>query len=278
MPEGDTIFRIAARARPALAGKTLERVTTQGLVRDLAGRTVTAVTSHGKHLVIELDDGAYLRVHLGMNGRFRAYARADGDAALARTSPGRVSLAITTADHVLLWLTAPTVEIAHRRSPRHGMAIAALGTDILADDFDPARAAHAAAGDPRAIGEVVLDQRIAAGIGNVYKSEALFAAGVDPRTPARALTADRLETIYRVARDQMRANLGPGPRTTREQIAALTADRDRFFVYRRTDQPCVRCGAPIACYPLGEPMRWTWSCPVCQPAGDRGGRGDSTSR
>src|ERR1700756_4031434 len=126
MPEGDTIFRIAARAAPVLTGQTLARVTTQGLVRDLAGRTVTAVTSHGKHLVIELDDGAYLRIHLGMNGRFRLYNRAEGDAAIARMSPGRVSLALTTAEHVLLWLTAPTVEIAHRRSPRHGMAIASL--------------------------------------------------------------------------------------------------------------------------------------------------------
>src|SRR5882762_4372402 len=107
MPEGDTIFRIAARVAPVLTGQTLERVTTQGLVRDLAGRTVTAVTSHGKHLVIELDDGAYVRIHLGMNGRFRFYNRAEGDAALARMSPGRVSLAITIAHHVLLWLTAP---------------------------------------------------------------------------------------------------------------------------------------------------------------------------
>ena len=76
MPEGDTIHRIAMRLAPRLVGQTLERVTTQGLVRDVTGKTVTSVAAHGKHLVIELDDGAYLRAHLGMYGRFRAYGRA----------------------------------------------------------------------------------------------------------------------------------------------------------------------------------------------------------
>lgn len=267
MPEGDTIFRIAARAQPVLTGHVIERVTTQGLVRELAGRTVSAVTAHGKHLVIELDDGAYIRVHLGMNGRFRLFDRAAGDALLARTSPGRVSLAITIASHVLIWLTAPTVEIAHRRSPRHGMAIASLGTDILADDFDAARAAQAAEHDPRSIGEVLLDQRIVAGIGNVYKCEALFAAAIDPRSPASALGVERLTALYEIARTQMRANLGPGLRTTRDRIAALSQPvaADRYFVYRRVDKPCVRCAASIVCYAQGhDPMRWTWSCPGCQ--------------
>ncbi|HET9623918.1 MAG TPA: DNA-formamidopyrimidine glycosylase family protein [Kofleriaceae bacterium] len=267
MPEGDTIFRIAARAAPVLTGQVLERVTTQGLVRNLAGRTVTAVAPHGKHLVIELDDGTHLRIHLGMNGRFRLFDRAAGDAALARSSPGRVSLAITIASHVLVWLTAPTVEISHRRSPRHGMALASLGADILADDFDPQRAAAAAADDARSIGEVLLDQRIAAGIGNVYKCEALFAAGIDPRSPASALGVERLAALYTIARTQMLANLGPGPRTTRARIAALSqpVTGERFFVYRRVDQACVRCGASIICYAQGhDPMRWTWSCPGCQ--------------
>src|SRR4051812_28590289 len=182
MPEGDTIHRIAARLAPRLTGKTLERVTTQGLVRDLAGRVVRSVAAHGKHLVIELDGGVHLRAHLGMNGRFRMFDRAAGDARLAAMSPGRASLALTTDDGVYLWIGAPTIEVSHRRDPRHGMAVAALGPDILADDFDPADAARRAGErGGRTIGEALLDQRIAAGIGNIYKNEALFAAGVDPR-------------------------------------------------------------------------------------------------
>src|SRR5882724_11764646 len=135
MPEGDTIHRIAARLAPRLTGKTLERVTTQGLARDLAGRTVTRVSAHGKHLVIELDNGAYLRAHLGMNGRFRAYDRQAGEAMLARLSPGRASLALVTADGVYVWIGAPTIEVSHRRAPRHGMAVGTLGPDVLAAGF-----------------------------------------------------------------------------------------------------------------------------------------------
>src|SRR5215471_9608655 len=137
MPEGDTIHRIAASLGPRLIGKRLERVTTQGLLRDVTGATVTGIAAHGKHLVIELDSGAYLRAHLGMNGRFRAYDRAAGLATLARLSPGRASLALVTADGVYVWIGAPTIEVSQRRAPRHGMAAGTLGPDVLANDFDP---------------------------------------------------------------------------------------------------------------------------------------------
>lgn len=267
VPEGDTIHRIAARVAPHLTGQALARVTTQGLVRNLDGRTCRSVDAHGKHLVIELDDGAQIRVHLGMNGRFRLYPRAEGDAVVAKTSPGRASLVIATAGHVFLWLTAPTVEIAHRRSARHGMAVASLGADILDDDFDCAAAAARAVAQHagRTIAEVLLDQRIAAGIGNVYKCEALFASKLDPRTPAASLEASIIEPIYAVARRQMLANLGPDPRRTRAALTGTPRD-DRYFVYGRTGKPCVACGTKIACVSQGDdPPRWTWWCPQCQP-------------
>lgn len=258
MPEGDTIHRIAASLAPRLTGKTLARVTTQGLVRDLAGRTVTSVAAHGKHLVIELDNGAYLRAHLGMNGRFRAYDRAAGEARLARMSPGRASLALITDDGVYLWIGAPTIEIAHRRHPRHGMAVATLGPDILSNDFDNRlAAARAAEHGSRIIVDVLLDQRVVAGIGNIYKCEALFLAGVDPRTPVDQLDADRLEQIYAAACRLMRASVAPP-----SQGAPARAP---FWVYSHTGKPCRRCGTLITCTSLGEPARWTWSCPTCQP-------------
>jgi endonuclease-8 len=200
MPEGDTIHRIAASLAPRLTGKTLERVTTQGLARDVAGRTVASVTAHGKHLVIELDGGTYLRAHLGMNGRFRAYDRAAGEAMLAKLSPGRASLALVTQDCVYLWIGAPMIEISNRRDPRHGMAVASLGPDVMDDRFDPrAAAARAAAQGTRRVADVLLDQRVVAGIGNIYKSEALFAAGVDPRARIDQLGAGTLEAIYAAA-------------------------------------------------------------------------------
>lgn len=258
MPEGDSIRRVADRLQP-LIGQTLARVTTQGIVRDLAGRTITAVAPHGKHLMIDLDDGTQLRMHLGMNGRVRYYNRADGEAAVARTSPGRASLVLVTTDYVAMWIQAPTVEITARRAPMRGVAVASLGPDVLAADFDPAVAAIRAGEHAcRMIGEVLLDQRVAAGIGNIWRSESLFACGIDPRTMVSALSADQIASIYRAARELMLANVaGTAPRGA----------RDHFAVYSRTNKPCPRCTTPIRAYQLGEPQRWAWSCPICQPAG-----------
>lgn len=272
MPEGDTIHRIAVNLSPRLVGKVLERVTTQGLARDIAGRTVTSVTAHGKHLVIELEDGAYLRMHLGMYGRQRTYPRAAGEAMLARMSPGRASVAIVTDDAVHLWINARTVEISHRRAPRHGMAISSLGPDVLADDFDSRLAAsRAAVHNGRRIADVLLDQRIASGIGNIYKCEALFVREIDPRTLVDALDVGVLEALYTTARELMIENLGPGPRTTRDRLSGDAPRDDRYFVYSRSGKPCRRCETTIECYQLGDPPRWTWSCPGCQPHGTRSG-------
>lgn len=265
MPEGDTIHRIAARLGPRLVGKAIVHVTTQGLVRDLAGQTITGVTAHGKHLVIELANGTELRAHLGMYGRQESFDRASGEARIARTSPGRVTLAVITEDTVDLWLGARTIEVSNRRAPMHGMAIAQLGPDVLAEAFDPRDAASRAQRfAARTIADVVLDQRVAAGIGNVYKSETLFACGIDPRTRVSELSLDELERIYETARDQMLKNLGPGPRTTRDRLAGDARNDDRYFVYSRSGKPCRTCGTAIDCYQLGEPPRWTWSCARCQ--------------
>ncbi|MFN0251355.1 MAG: DNA-formamidopyrimidine glycosylase family protein [Kofleriaceae bacterium] len=265
MPEGDTIHRIAARLGPRLVGKPLVRVTTQGLLRDLAGQTVTRVEAHGKHLAIELANGTVLRAHLGMYGRQQSLDRASGEARIARMSPGRVTLAIVTEDTVDLWLGARTIEISDRRAPMHGMAIAELGPDILGDMFDPSEAAtRARASSTRMVAEILLDQHIAAGIGNVYKSEVLFACSVHPRTHVASLSIDELVRIYATARDLMVQNLGPGPRVTRERLAQDPPGDDRYFVYGRTGKPCRACGSTIECYRLGEPPRWTWSCVTCQ--------------
>jgi endonuclease-8 len=241
----------------------LERVTTQGLERDLAGRTVTAVHPHGKHLMIDLDDGTQLRAHLGMNGRVRSYARAEGESRLAKLSPGRVTLVLVTQALVVMWINARTIEVAPRRAPMRGLAVAALGPDVLAGDFDPQLAAsRALAHASQRIADVLLDQRVAAGIGNIWKCESLFARGIDPRTRVADLTADDLAALYTAARELMLRNLAPG------------SSRDRLAVYSKTGQPCPRCSSIITAYQLGDPPRWTWSCPRCQPPG--GSRGASS--
>ena len=263
MPEGDSLRRLAKRLTP-LVGQTLDRVTTQGLPRALAGRTVTHVDAHGKHLLIDLDDGTQIRTHLGMNGRVRDYDRTRGDEIIAGTSPGRASLVIATHDRVYLWLTARTVEITARRAPLRGMAVAQLGQDILAADFDPhAAAAKAAAFTERAIGETLLDQTIAAGIGNIWKCESCFEQHVDPRTPTGALALPQIAALYASAHELMTRSVRGG--------------RSGYSVYLRGGKPCLTCRTPIAVEMLG--LRWTWWCPQCQPplpssvSGNRSRRG-----
>lgn len=250
MPEGDSIRRDAVKLAP-LVGKTVERVTTQGLERDLAGRQITAATPYGKHMTIALDDGTEIRVHRGIRGGFRVLARAEGEAWLARMSPGRASLALVVADAICLWRDARTVEISPRRGAQRGLAVAALGPDILGDDFDGRLLASRARLHPtRRICDVLLDQRVAAGIGNIYKNETLFLCGVNPRRPVAALSDDQLEALFAEARALMKVGA-----------------RGDYHVYGRSHQPCRRCSTMLQVASLGDPPRWTWMCPLCQAPG-----------
>lgn len=266
MPEGDTIHRIAVALGSRLVGASLERVTTQGLERDGAGQEVVSVTAHGKHLVIELADGTHVRAHLGMYGRQRSYSRAEGERMIARMSPGKLSLALTTKEGVHLWIGAKTIEVSKRRAPMHGRAVASIGPDILGDDFDPKDAARrAAAYGNRTLADVLLDQRIASGIGNIYKCESLFLCGIDPRDTVSTVDLEKLETLYATAREIMIVNVRPGMRATRERLSGDVPGDERYFVYSRSGKPCRRCKTTkIDCYQLGNPPRWTWSCATCQ--------------
>jgi endonuclease-8 len=253
MPEGDSIFRVATTLRPLLVGTPLVRVVTAGVVRDeLAGASATAITPFGKHMTIALDRGWEIRVHLGMNGRWRRYRA-------PRTAPDGASLVLVTSTDQFACLNARDIELTVRRDPRRGRALAALGPDILADDFDPAvAAARARARDAAPIGEVVLDQRVAAGIGNIYKSEALWAEQQSPLTRVRDLSDDKLVAIYARARSLMKANLGRGPRRTTRSPA------QRYHAYRNVGRPCPRCRTPIKAVLQGEQLRRTYYCPGCQ--------------
>lgn len=261
MPEGDSIRRVAKQC-VALPGKTLLRATTQGLERGITGQVVTKVEPYGKHLMIDLANHSQIRIHLGMNGRFRRYDRVAGDRVLSRISPGKAMLALTVDDAVYLWIMAKVVEITDRRAPMRGLAVASLGADILAADFAPAEAAAIAAQHPRrTIADVLLDQRVVAGIGNIFKCESCHEAGVDPRTLAGELTVDKLTEIYAAAQAQMQRSVAKGRNAL---MPERPTDPDRYGVYSRGGRPCKRCQSIVLCYQLGDPPRWTWSCPRCQ--------------
>ena len=262
MPEGDSIHRIASVLGPLLVGVTVERGVMGGVERpELAGAPVEAVTAYGKHLTIGFARGWEIRVHLGMYGRWRRYRA-------PREAPASASLVLVTATDQFACLRARDVELTSRRDPRRGRAMRALGPDVLAEGFEPAvAAARARAAGATHVGVVLLDQRVAAGVGNVYKSEVLWLEQQDPFAPAGALSEARWTAIYARARELMRANLGPGPRrTVPGPRGGRRPAEQRYHVYGQAGRPCRRCGARIAAAVQGEQLRRTYYCPRCQAA------------
>ncbi len=255
MPEGDSIKRLATRLSRALVGREVRAATAQSLdVASLVGRTVTAVESRGKNLLVRFDDGRALHVHLRMLGRLHVQQeRARGAPQIALDAGGAV---VVGRRIPVLRLLSPDAE---RRSPD----LARLGPDLLAPDFDEAEAlARLRALATRAIGDALLVQSAVAGIGNVYKSEVLFLERVDPRTCVRDLDDEELLALLRRARTLLTLNAKRGgPRRTRSSLAG-----PHVWVYDRAGKRCLVCSAPIARLVQGSTgaPRSTYHCPACQ--------------
>ena len=260
MPEGDTLAKTAARLRPALAGHVLTRFEAPRLRGDApkVGTVVEAVESRGKHLLVHFADGLTLRTHLRMSGSWHVYRERERwrqPAYLARAVVG------TDSGWVAVCFSAPVVE-TYRRAGALPDVLAALGPDLCLPEalseavLDDIVARVERIGDPTAsLGEALLDQRIAAGIGNVYKSEACFACGLDPTAPLGAVPAEARRRLWAMAARQLQANLGAAQRRTHPEGLA---------VYGRRGLPCHRCGTPVAMARHGDLNRSTYWCPGCQ--------------
>lgn len=260
MPEGDTLFRVAARLRPALEGSVVSAVRTPrrpGLLPPV-GSQITAVRAHGKNLLIEfahLDATYELRTHLRMTGSWHLYHTGG-----RWHRPARQAVVIIETEHwTAVCFNAPVVEI--RTAGRRALAVAALGPDLCVAEADPVALlntvlARLAELDPATcVAAALLDQRVAAGVGNVYKCEALFACGVHPRTPVGMLPAASRRSLWATARQQLIANLHrPGPRRTVPEGLA---------VYGRGARPCRVCGTAISREVIAG--RSTYWCAHCQP-------------
>lgn len=265
MPEGDNIHAHAQEFAPLLVGQTLTAVFSRGVeMRGLRGRAVAQLEAHGKHLVIAFDEGSAVRVHLGIAGGWRRMRHAN-TAALAQAD-----LALVTAEVALL-AKARAVEWTRARLAAGSHALRRLGPDLLGDapDLDAAiararRSEHAA----RPIGELLIDQGVAGGLGNVYKCELLFLHGIHPWTRVDTLSDDMLRALYADGIRYLRANVG--------RARTLTADlsrgqrpahgRGRYWVYGRLHRACYRCGTAIEQRRMGPGLRPTFYCPRCQPA------------
>jgi endonuclease-8 len=268
MPEGDTIARAAAVLHQALAGQVVN-----GFVSELApvaavhddhpvtGRTVERAVAHGKHLVLAFSGGLLLRTHMRMHGSWHLYRPGER----WQRAPRHMRLCLDTAPWIAVAFDVYDAELVPGHDPARRAAVSLLGPDLLSPALDVAAVAtRLGAEGARAIGDVLLDQRVAAGIGNVFRSELLFLAGVHPRTPAGALSVERCAALVQRAVVLLRANarVGAGRRVTTGRLAPGEA----LWVYQRTTAPCRRCGTPIESAAEAPLTRRVYWCPRCQPA------------
>lgn len=273
MPEGDTIFRAARTLHRALAGHVVTRFETvlPQLSRidadaPLAGRAIEGVRSAGKHLLIRFSGDLVLRTHMRMNGSWHIYRAGER----WRRPRRDMRIVISTAGFEAVAFNVPVAEfIAARDVDRHD-ELRRLGPDLLGDDFDTAEALrrfreHAGL----AIADALLNQRIMAGVGNVYKSEVLFACRIDPFAAVGELSDEQLSAIVETSRKFLRANVATtlAPMTTYAGFRRTTRSgnpSDRLWVYGRGGKPCRRCDTPIAVRKHGDDARLTYWCPRCQ--------------
>lgn len=253
MPEGDTVFRTAAALRDALVGQTLTRcdirVPQQATV-DLTGERVDEVLSRGKHLFIRVGP-ASIHSHLKMDGSWRISPRGVAD--------HKIRIVLRAGQVTAAGIDLGVLEILDRACDLD--AVAHLGPDLLGDDWDPQRAAANLTADPnRPIAATLLDQRVMAGVGNVYCNELCFIFGRLPTSTVNTLT-DPLRMATR-AREMLWSNRLRTARTT----TGNTRRGHQLWVYGRAGEPCRRCGTRILrAEPLGGTAeRLSYWCPSCQ--------------
>jgi len=250
MAEGDTIVRAARRLDAALAGEVVAasapnpRGRAAGVER-LDGRRLDAVESHGKNLLLRFGD-LVLHSHLGMNGSWHVYPRGG-----PWRKPRRSAWAVLAGERgEAVQFGGPTLRLIATDRLRRDPQLARLGPDILAPELDldaVATGLHAA--PERALGDALLDQTLVAGIGNIFKSEACFAARLDPWRPLGDLNDEELRTVLAAARGQM--------------LDAVAGGRHGYAVYRAR-RPCPVCGGRISSRGQGDDNRTTYWCPRCQ--------------
>jgi endonuclease-8 len=269
VPEGDTIAWAANRIRPVLEGRVPDEIASPRNPRwpeRLAGQAVTRVDTHGKHLFLHFDGGLVLHSHLGMVGSW-----------LVRPEfhPSRRAwIAIRAGERWVIERDGPTLELMTEGRVRFDQRLAGLGPDVLAEEFDgPRFLARLREDDPtRPFGDGLLDQRNVAGIGNIWKAEGCWEAGVDPWRPVSDVSDAEALAVITAVRPRMQRSALEGPRAIEARV------------YKRSGRPCPRCGgriesraggyAPLAIQarlkgpaprpPAGDANRTTYWCPSCQ--------------
>jgi endonuclease-8 len=260
VPEGDTLHQ-AATTLAVLTGERIDRVAGSHravIARGsrLAGHTATGVVAVGKHLVIRFDHGWSLRTHLAMTGVWHRYRRGER----WRKSAGKARVVLESTEWVAVCFAAPTVQIGP--DAEIDAALAHLGPDLIHDDVDwdevLVRARRCGAST---MADLLLDQTVMAGIGNVYTSESLYLQRLHPGTPPAALDDATIRACGERARRLLIANEDQPSRSTTGRRGPDAA----MWVYGRAGRPCRRCRTTIEVDGFASGERLTYWCPGCQP-------------
>jgi endonuclease-8 len=258
VPEGDTIHYAANRIRPVLEGHVPDEIRTphRRFARDrwperLAGQAVAGVDARGKHLMIRFEGGLTIHSHLRMTGSWQVHPLG----AQWRRHPRRAWLVIRRGDREVIQFDGPVLELMTDSRTRTDQRIAGLGPDVVSptsfNEHDYLRRLRE--DDPtRAIGDALLDQKIVAGMGTVWRSEACWRAEVDPWRTTASVSDDEALALCRLVRPLMQRSATDGFQSRDQQV------------YNRRGKPCRRCGTPIRSGTQGDDNRMLYWCPSCQ--------------
>lgn len=245
MPEGDAIRRTADRLRPRMVGRRVVAAQPRSLER-LNGHTVESVEATGKHLLMGFDGDLILHSHMRMSGSWHMARAGERGLRPAQLVRARVEL---DDGGVAVCYAAAVVELT--TTSAWASPVEHLGPDVLAEPLDLDRiVARTRGSEATELGVLLLDQRVCAGIGNMWRCEVMWELRLDPWTPVAALDVPTLRACYRSAHDLMLAGLREQPRQS--------------AVHGRGWRPCPRCRAPIAVRAQGDQGRLTYWCPSCQ--------------
>ena len=263
MPEGHAIHRLADDHAPLLVGRPVWATSPQGRFATgaqlLTGRVVERIEAYGKHLFYGFEGDVLLHVHLGLYGGWT------GGSGPAPEPKGALRLRLVADDH---WLDLRGPTSCELLTPADRDAVVArLGPDPLRRDADPRRAWRRVSASGTSIGALLMDQTVLAGVGNVYRAEALFRAGLSPFRPGREVPQPTWDGIWADLRVLLRSGVRAGHIVTtaaadRDRRSGPCRPEDRCYVYRRQGLPCRRCGTAVRTEPMA--ARNLFWCPACQ--------------